>query len=107
MSPVFGTGNSLPSFDPGRSPFRESGPCSASERSDALSTLIMSASGWRKVYAEDGNEESFTPSISEPDRELAAAMARAFAEYLRARRGGSPLIPPGSSSRRIPGRPDR
>ena len=48
----------------------------------ALRTMILSASGWRKVYAVDGNEENPSPELSNADRTLALGMADTFATFL-------------------------
>lgn len=48
-----------------------------------LSSLILSASGWRKVFAADGNEESTTEKVLPTDLVLAAAMAKTFADFLK------------------------
>ncbi|MDR0315728.1 MAG: phosphatidylglycerol lysyltransferase [Treponema sp.] len=50
----------------------------------ALGKMILSASGWRGVFASDGNEESAAEWISPAHRIIAAAAALVFAEYLRA-----------------------
>ncbi|MBG0766472.1 MAG: phosphoglucomutase [Spirochaetaceae bacterium] len=49
---------------------------------NALSTMILSSSGWRKVFAESGDEEDQTPKISEADAMLAALAALALARFL-------------------------
>ena len=53
----------------------------------AFSSFILSASGWRKVLAEDGDEESKTRLISTVDGILLAVAARVFGEALRSRIG--------------------
>jgi phosphoglucomutase len=52
----------------------------------ALGGLILSVSGWRGIFAADGNGESGEPGISPAHALIAAAAARAFAEHL----GGFP-----------------
>lgn len=52
----------------------------------ALSTMILSSSGWRKVFAESGNEEDTTGKITEADAMLAALAALSLARFL----GGVP-----------------
>ncbi len=47
-----------------------------------LGKLILSASGWRAVFAADGNEESAASAISPAAEVVAAAAASAFADYL-------------------------
>jgi phosphoglucomutase len=49
---------------------------------EAMAPLILSASGWRKVFAAGGNEESTTQEITAEDRLLTAAMARVFASLI-------------------------
>ena len=44
----------------------------------ALGTFILSASGWRKVFAADGDEESTTEEIAPADRYLVAGIALAY-----------------------------
>ena len=46
---------------------------------NALSSMILSASGWRKVFAESGNEEDPTHSVDEISGTLAALAALALA----------------------------
>lgn len=49
----------------------------------ALKPMILSASGWRKIFAENGDEESLEESISSADKVLSAAMAYVFANYVK------------------------
>ncbi len=51
----------------------------------AFSSMILSASGWRKVFAVSGNEEDSTPKIGEANQVLSAHMANVFADYLLSR----------------------
>jgi phosphoglucomutase len=44
--------------------------------------MILSASGWRGVFAETGDEESREPGVSGPHLLVAAAAARVFEAYL-------------------------
>ena len=44
--------------------------------------MILSASGWRGVFAEDGSEESKTSKISRAHSVICGAAALVFAEYL-------------------------
>ena len=50
---------------------------------EALGSMILSASGWRKVYAVDGNEENPSPQLKPADRTLALGMADTFATFLK------------------------
>lgn len=64
----------------------------------AASSLILSASGWRKVFAE--GEESDSPLVSPADLVLAGAAAIAFAGLLRSREASrSPALLLGIDSR--------
>jgi len=55
-----------------------------SKLSEALSHIILSASGWRGLFAENGDEESAAPGISETHRIIAAIAAKVFSDYLAA-----------------------
>jgi phosphomannomutase len=44
--------------------------------------MILSASGWRKVYAVDGQEENTSPDLASADRVQALGMADTFATFL-------------------------
>ena len=65
----------------------------------ALAPMILSASGWRKVFAPDGNEESLTTEISSEDRLLSAAMASVYADLVLSEVEGTPMISLGMDSR--------
>ncbi|MCH3908669.1 MAG: phosphoglucomutase [Sphaerochaeta sp.] len=52
--------------------------------STALSQMILSASGWRKVFAQSGDGEDDTPLISHADAVLAAYAALILADHLLA-----------------------
>lgn len=55
--------------------------------------MILSASGWRKVFAQSGNEQDFSREIGEENYALSILASRAFAEYLREKKGiESPAI---------------
>lgn len=53
----------------------------------AFSSFILSASGWRKILAQDGEEESTLRSISAADGILLLTAARVFGESLRYQMG--------------------
>ena len=57
----------------------------------ALDSMILSASGWRKIFAPDG-EESFDPLPRPEDQLLAAAMGVVWGRHLR--RTGPAAAPP-------------
>jgi phosphomannomutase len=71
--------------DPLTPPFPPGYRSGAAARKQALKPLILSASGWRKIFAPGGDEESRAEEITLPDRELAAAMAETFSLFLRSR----------------------
>ena len=57
---------------------------SKEEVQNALSSMILSASGWRKVFAEGGDEEDPTKSISHADGAIVTFVALALARHLGA-----------------------
>jgi len=60
---------------------------------NALKPMILSASGWRKIFAENGDEESKGESISNADKVLSSAMAYVFALYVKEKsRKETPVI---------------
>lgn len=56
---------------------------SKNEIKDALSKMIISASGWRGVFAENGDEENKSAHISAAYSVISGAAAFVFAEYLQ------------------------
>ena len=44
--------------------------------------MILSASGWRKVFAESGDENDNFPMISEDDKLIASIAASVFADFI-------------------------
>ena len=70
------------------------------EIQEALKPMILSASGWRKVFASDGDEESTLPYLSAADTFLCAAMAEIFTAYLsEVTRKDTPLVLLGMDAR--------
>ena len=55
---------------------------SQEEIKSSLSTMILSPSGWRKVFAESGDEEDSGKSISYADASIATFVALALARHL-------------------------
>ena len=49
--------------------------------------MILSASGWRKVFAQSGNEQDFSREIGDENYALSVLAAQAFAEYLCEKKG--------------------
>ena len=52
---------------------------------EAAKPMILSASGWRKIFAVNGKEESITEHISSEEYIIAAIMALSFTEFLKKR----------------------
>jgi phosphoglucomutase len=52
---------------------------------NAVDSMIISASGWRKVFAADGDEESQTEKISLEDYTIAAITALSFSAFIKKR----------------------
>ena len=72
---------------------------------EALSTMILSASGWRGVFAvppgcaESGDEESATPEISLEHKIIVSLAARAFSAYINAVAPGKNAVIVGRDTR--------
>ncbi|MCL2093373.1 MAG: phosphatidylglycerol lysyltransferase [Treponema sp.] len=49
---------------------------------ETLSKMILSPSGWRGIFAQDGDAESRNPQISSEHSLIVTAAARAFSDYL-------------------------
>ncbi len=49
--------------------------------------MILSASGWRKVFAQSGRDEDNTPEIGETNRLLSALIGETFSEYIKNKTG--------------------
>ncbi len=85
--------------DPEVNPLGGAVPTYAAVRSSA-ETLILSASGWRKVFAESGDEEDTGESISPEDTVIAGIMALAFSRFIKGKTGKQqPAIAVGMDSR--------
>ena len=62
--------------------------------------MILSASGWRKVFAVSGNEQDKAPEISPEDTALSAIAAEVFFDYLKDKTGiENPVIAVGMDTR--------
>ncbi|MFW5727191.1 MAG: hypothetical protein ACOCW5_01245 [Spirochaetia bacterium] len=88
----------MDSIDAEHSPFAEGAP-SYSELTQAVESLILSASGWRKVCAADGDEESTTEEVSAADKVIAGTAALCFIEYLCRQGCTKPVVWIGCDSR--------
>ncbi|AHC15334.1 phosphoglucomutase (femD) [Salinispira pacifica] len=67
----------------------QSASVSADDISRTLEPMILSASGWRKVFAASGDEEDQTEDISESDMVLAGLIGLSLGEYLLDKAGKS------------------
>ena len=54
--------------------------------------MILSASGWRKVFAESGDGEDLSPDIGYENSELCALIADTFADYITEKAAGKPVV---------------
>ncbi|MCR4675673.1 MAG: hypothetical protein K5634_00375 [Sphaerochaetaceae bacterium] len=54
--------------------------------------MILSASGWRKVFAASGDEEDFTTEITPEDSLICTAIGLVFGEYLEKLEGSEILL---------------
>ena len=57
------------------------------EPADVISNIILSPSGWRGIFAEDGGEESSCRNISAAHKKIVAAAAFVFADCLAGTKG--------------------
>ena len=46
------------------------------------SNMILSASGWRKVFAQSGNENDESENIGSENEKLVALIAETFSQYV-------------------------
>jgi phosphoglucomutase len=93
----------LPIGDPEKIPLNRNDPALGEEVLDeTLQGMILSASGWRGIFAADKNEESPSPEISAASKIIVAAAARVFAGYLKKLPGaaaGDPRVIVGMDTR--------
>jgi phosphoglucomutase len=61
--------------------------------------MITSASGWRKVFVQSGNQEDTAPEIGQENEAITALAAESFAEYLFAHTQGIPSVIVGIDTR--------
>ncbi len=73
----------FPLFDSRYNPFKKEAPGQDAIK-EALNGMILSASGWRGVFARNGIEESGDPEISQEGAYIYAAAALVHAAYLKA-----------------------
>ena len=90
MALIYDSDSGLPVGDPQKAPLSAGEPGLTEESVDrALNGMILSASGWRGVFAAGGGEEGPDREISAAHKIFAAAAARVFAAYLKERGGGA------------------
>jgi phosphoglucomutase len=68
----------------------------------ALSAMILSASGWRTVFAKNADEESAGTALSSSHKVIAAVAAKVFADYVKGKsneKGGKRAIIIGMDTR--------
>lgn len=73
--------------DPNLQPFQSLEGTTLEQVQDSLKSMILSASGWRKVFADGGDEESTTEIISQCDKVLSAGMAKVFSDFVKEKTG--------------------
>jgi phosphoglucomutase len=66
---------------------------------DSLSRMILSASGWRTVFAADSNEHSTTDRVDQVHLAIAVLAAQAYSDYLLKRCGSQPVVLVGTDTR--------
>jgi len=64
-----------------------------------LSKMIISASGWRGVFTESGNEESSSPDISGDHKIIVTLAAKVFSDYLKTEAPGKNAVIVGRDTR--------
>ncbi len=69
--------------DPDQPSFPDGYQSDEKARADALDKMILSPSGWRKVFAADGDEESINTEIAPVDKELVAAISSIWSNYIK------------------------
>ena len=75
-------------------------PYTPKELQQRLNAFILSASGWRCIFALDGNAESPSEHIREIDIIITSVMAQTFAQYIQGKTGKkNPTIVLGLDSR--------
>ena len=72
---------------------------SPEELQHALDAMILSASGWRKVFAVSGEEEDATAEIGPANKVISALIAQVFADYIIGRYGSGCRVALGLDAR--------
>ncbi len=90
----------FPMGDPEKKIFSLNESFNKEEKEKFLKNSIFSVSGWRRVFAIDGNEESTNPEIGTLDKLMVAGAARLFAEFMvKTKKIQNPVITVGLDSR--------
>lgn len=72
---------------------------SPEELQHAIDAMILSASGWRKVFAVSGDEEDPTEDIGPANKVISALIAQVFADYIIGRCGSGCRVALGLDAR--------
>lgn len=100
MAPILHPPTGYVIGDPDKVPLAGLSAVDESPLDAVLGNLILSASGWRTVFARDGAEESGSAEIGWEREAIAASAASVFAAYLKAASGAaSPLVLLGMDAR--------
>ncbi len=97
MPDILFPGTRLVVGDPERAPFADGRFPSSAEIDAALASCVLSASGWRAVFAD--SDDSLDPRPAPAKLYLAACMALAFADFVKERTGGVPVVALGIDTR--------
>ncbi len=65
----------------------------------SYSSMILSVSGWRKIFARDGKEDSRCPDISSADAVLCSAAALVFSRFMKEHCPGASTLAVAADSR--------
>ena len=86
--------------DPKEVIFPDVNPIPKEEKEEFLKSSIFSVSGWRRVFAADGDEESSSPEINTLGKVMVGGAARLFAKFAcKTYKGRKPSVVVGLDSR--------
>ena len=86
--------------DPKEVIFPDLNPISKEQKEEFLKASIFSVSGWRRIFAADGDEESSNPEINTLEKVMVGGAARLFAKFAgKIYKGRKPSIVVGLDSR--------
>ncbi len=92
MSLMYDAQSGLLVGEPCVSPLQSITVLPAGELQQALEGFVLSASGFRKIFAVDGDEESTVEAISNGDGALVAAAVVCYLRLLAAEAGSAPIV---------------